>query len=476
MNDRTEEMAFHWVKRLETPYAKDPVFRKNFFQDFCKELGIDFTEEINFEQLILAYEKEKWSKDNLSKEEKKKAREERKKLREKRRKKYGIAIVDGREVEIANYIAEPSAIFLGRGQNPKRGHWKEGPREEDIVLNLDPKAKRPPGNWKKIVWKPSKMWIASWVDKLSGKRKYVWLSDTWSKKQEREKIKFDKASKLETNINKVKHLIGTALYSKDRERRKIACVCYLIYNLNMRVGDEKERGESDTVGAITLRPEHIKIEGEELFFDFLGKDSVRWQKRMKADPQFILNLKEFLSSCENYIFEEINSKKVSKFLQEAIEGLTAKVFRTWKASVTFKETLKNLKITKKTKDWEKKNALILANLKVAKALNHKKKLPKNFEEKIQRKEERLMKLKEKVKRAKKKEKLKEKIQKLKKDIRIKKLISEYNLNTSKNSYIDPRIPVKFCSKIDFPIEKFYSKAQLKKHSWALSHRKNHSKI
>ena len=40
----------------------------------------------------------------------------------------------------------------------------------------------------------------------------------------------------------------------------------------MRVGDEKDPDEADTVGAITLRPEHIKIEGDTLHFDFFGKD------------------------------------------------------------------------------------------------------------------------------------------------------------------------------------------------------------
>ena len=50
----------------------------------------------------------------------------------------------------------------------------------------------------------------------------------------------------------------------------------------MRVGDEKDPDEADTVGAITLRAEHIKIEGDILHFDFLGKDSVRWVKERES--------------------------------------------------------------------------------------------------------------------------------------------------------------------------------------------------
>ena len=50
----------------------------------------------------------------------------------------------------------------------------------------------------------------------------------------------------------------------------------------LRVGDEKDtEGEADTVGATTLRVEHMKISGNKIEFDFLGKDSVRWKKTLE---------------------------------------------------------------------------------------------------------------------------------------------------------------------------------------------------
>ena len=39
------------------------------------------------------------------------------------------------------------------------------------------------------------MWLASWMDVLTQKRKYVWLADTAGLKQERDQAKYDKASK-----------------------------------------------------------------------------------------------------------------------------------------------------------------------------------------------------------------------------------------------------------------------------------------
>ena len=62
----------------------------------------------------------------------------------------------------------------------------------------------------------------------------------------------------------------------------IATACYLIDALCLRVGDEKDPDEADTVGATTLRPEHITLhEDGTAEFEFLGKDSVLWHKKIQ---------------------------------------------------------------------------------------------------------------------------------------------------------------------------------------------------
>ncbi|MDI6691572.1 MAG: DNA topoisomerase I, partial [Candidatus Bathyarchaeota archaeon] len=136
------------------------------------------------------------------------------------------------------------------------------------------------------------------------------------------------------------------LESKNEERRKIATVCWLIHALNMRVGDEKDPGEADTVGAITLRPKHLRIEGDTLYFDFLGKDSVRWVRQAKAPLNVIKNIEHYAKTCREYLFEGIDSRKVSRFLSEKMIGLTAKVFRTWRTTKAVKEYLDNCPVKK----------------------------------------------------------------------------------------------------------------------------------
>jgi len=411
LSPKQEEMAIAWVKKMGTEYANDKVFVRNFFNDFCKALGLNETlspEAFDFSEIIDYIEKEKMRKEQLTKEERKRLREQKKAEREALKEKYGYAIVDGVKMEISNFVAEPSCIFIGRGKHPKRGRWKEGPSEEDIELNLSPDAPRPPGNWKAIVWKPDVMWIARWRDKLSGKMKYVWLAESSELKQKRDIEKFDKAMELRRNIERVKEHIMKNLDADDPIRRKTATVCYLIDRLKIRVGDEKDPEEADTVGASTLRPEHIKF-GDDgtVTFKFLGKDSVPHIFKVNLPDIVIRNLKEFSANARSSIFDGVNSKRVSEFLDEVLTGLSAKVFRTYYASKAVEEKLYATPVKRDDPDYVKKYVAALANLEAAKVCNHRRKIPKTWRESLNRRRE---KLKERMQKAKERElKIKEKI-------------------------------------------------------------------
>jgi len=184
-----EEMALAWAKKLGTPYVKDRTFARNFMTDFSRELGLKRAlnvEDVDFSPALRLVEAEREARERLSPEEKKAQAAERKALREELKERFGHAIVNGERVELANYIVEPSGIFMGRGKHPLRGRWKEGAGYQDITLNLSPDAPRPEGAWAEIVWQPDSLWVARWRDKLSDKLKYVWLSDTAPVKQQRE--------------------------------------------------------------------------------------------------------------------------------------------------------------------------------------------------------------------------------------------------------------------------------------------------
>ena len=507
-----EEMVYQWAKKKDTPYVQDKVFQNNFTADFAKTLNSKFKNlaysNIDFSQAYKLVDKEKDLKEMMSKEEKKKLAVKRKNLREDLKEKYGKAIIDGSEVELGNYMAEPPGIFIGRGEHPMRGKWKPRITPKDVTLNLGKDAQVPKGDWGNVVHENDSMWVASWTDELTQKRKYVWLADSAGIKQERDKTKYDKAKNLAKEIGRIKDQIVKDMQSKDPKLRRIATACYLIYRTSMRVGDEKDPEEADTVGATTLRKEHIKLTGSAIEFDFLGKDGVRWQETVPAqghDKQFHDNLKDLVSAKKptDEIFHDVTSRHVNQYYSGIVKGLTAKVFRTYLASQVVTKYLREYEISKSKTAAEKLYHAKSANLKAAIMCNHKRTIPKNFDEALQKKrdsykkaekinstEKSLVSLKKveaatpktdkqkqaKVKRIKtlneqiKKQNKnhKERIEKLKLNIDLSEKTRDYNLGTSLRNYIDPRIFKSWTDEVGVEWEKLYTAALQKKFLWVKS--------
>lgn len=472
LSSHQEEMAYAWVKKLGTEYVKDRIFVKNFFRDFCVALNIEEEakpEDFVFSEIRKYVEREAEKKLRLTKEEKKQIAQARKGEREKNKEIYGYVIVDGVKTEVSNYVAEPPSIFMGRGKHPLRGMWKHGAGKEDIVLNLSPDTPVPKGNWKEVVWQPDCMWVAKWNDKLSGKTKYVWLADSSNIKQEKEKEKFSKARKLEREIDEVRREIWDSLRAKDEKRRKIATICYLIDELKLRVGDEKDEDEADTVGATTLEPRHISINSNgHVTFDFIGKDYVKWRKEVDLPEAVVDNLREYASIAKSSMFEGVRSEDVNAFLNEAMPGLTAKVFRTYHASKAVRDYLESAKVRKSTPEFGKKYVAKMANLEAAVACNHKRKIPKRWTESLKSKEERVRVLETQIrlkKTEKSKKRAREALKKAKLNVKLMKSTKEYNLGTSLKSYIDPRVYYDWGRKVDFDWRLYYPKTLQKKFSW-----------
>lgn len=106
----------------------------------------------------------------------------------------------------------------------------------------------------------------------------------------------------------------------------------MIDKLALRVGNEKSEDEADTVGTCSLRVEHIKLEENfNITFDFLGKDSMRYFNTVQLDELPYKNIKEFIKnkSDEADLFDLISASTLNDYLKQLMEGLSAKVFRTY---------------------------------------------------------------------------------------------------------------------------------------------------
>jgi DNA topoisomerase-1 len=472
LSTEAEELAYAWGKKRATPYVQDPVFQSNFLSDFAKLLPSEYR-GIKYSEIDWTLVHEYQLREEQQKTDpvfKKKLAVQRKELRLKLKEQYGYAEIDGVRTEIANWMAEPPSLFMGRGSHPMRGRWKPRANPEDVVLNLSEEAPVPPGNWKAVVHDHDFMWIGYWVDKLSKVRKYVWPSDISNLRQERDKQKFELAKKLTRSLPNVRRHIDVGLASDDLRIRKLATVCYLIDNLAMRVGDEKDEDEADTVGASTLRVEHVKFHLNNVEFDFLGKDSVRWQKTLELHGPHNLvrkNLQEFCKNKkgEDLVFDGINSSSVNRFLGTAMKGLTAKVFRTHHATETVQKYLNQYDGFKPdSPPFMKLYRARLANLEAAIRCNHKRTPPKTWESSLETKQLHLNDLQGKeTKTEKQASRMKERVEKLKLDIDLQRRTRDYNLNTSLRGYIDPRVYRKWAGE-DWT--RIYPKTLQRKFLWA----------
>jgi len=504
-----EELVYAWAKKKDTHYIQDPVFQLNFLSDLKRLLPrefqtIDNISLIDFSEAFQRVDQEKKMHEaelerirNLPLEEKRTLTVAKREEKEKLKAAYAKAIVDDVEVDIANWLVEPPGLFMGRGQHPLRGRWKPRILPQDVMLNLGEDAPVPEGPWQDIVHDHSSTWLATWTEKLTGKRKYVWLHDSAALKQNNEKVKYDKANKLGKHINKVqREIIHRMLRSREINQKKIATVCYLIFKLNMRVGDEKDPEESDTVGASTLRVEHIKFpenDGQKsVEFNFLGKDSVPWQKTLPIDSQdtkgLYDNLRLFMEGKQlgSQIFDGITSSKVNAFLRSIdptnVPGLTAKVFRTFTTTSTVKESLANppLRINQRSPEAKKIYVAKMANLKAAVTCNHKKGIDPNnpaskkaierYENSLLKKQETIEKLKRDIGSRKwkteiQKNKLEQRLEKVEMQLRLQKNTRDYNLGTSLRNYIDPRVMKAWLAYVGLDWKKIYTSTLQRKFRW-----------
>jgi len=117
--------------------------------------------------------------------------------------------------------------------------------------------------------------------------------------------------------------------------------------------------EADTVGCCSLRVEHMRFDpneeggdNKEIELEFLGKDSMLFKQTIDfgADmyndnngmgTQVYENLEKFCKKKKktDEIFDQINPSMLNQHLKQFMDGLTAKVFRTYNASKTLQDEL-----------------------------------------------------------------------------------------------------------------------------------------
>jgi DNA topoisomerase-1 len=487
LNSLAEEYGTMFAKYLGSPYMENNNFKKNFWKDYkpmVSYLNVNSIDDFDFSNYKIYLDKQKELKSLMTKEEKERIKEDQLKEEEP----YKYCIIDGVQQKIGNFKIEPPGIFIGRGTHPKLGRIKKRIRPEDVILNLDKEAKIPepnvPGKWGGVIHERTVIWLAAWKEEITGKNKYIFTSLDSFFKSKSDEEKFDLARQLKKKANTIREEYEKDLESEDPKKRQLATALYFIDNLALRVGGKKDtKDEADTVGVSSLRVEHITLmDNNTIKLDFLGKDSVRFFKKINVISKVYNNLIEFSKdkSKKDDLFEIITPTSLNDYLDSFLKGLTAKVWRTYNASYLFQKEIDKIKEEKLEglDENERLNVLISlfnqANTSVALLCNHQKNVSKGMDDSLDKIDTRIKELKKKKNKymeRKDNEKVnkienKIKLYKIKKETKLK--MKNVSLSTSKNNYIDPRIIFSFIKRFDIPPEKLFTQQLIDRFKWASS--------
>ncbi|KZM27224.1 DNA topoisomerase [Ascochyta rabiei] len=388
LHPEAEEVAGFYGSMLNSAHnVENPTFNKNFFEDFVaildktghgkdkdgKPVKIKKFEKCDFKPIFEHFDAERARKKALPAAEKKALKAEKDEIETP----FMYCMWDGRKQKVGNFRVEPPSLFRGRGEHPKTGRVKKRVLPEQITINIGEKAKvpEPPAGhrWKEVKHDHEGTWLAMWQENINGAYKYVMLAANSDIKGQSDFKKFEKARELKKHIDRIREDYKRELKSEKMVDRQRATAIYLIDQFALRAGNEKGEDEADTVGCCSLKFQHVTLKPPNtVIFDFLGKDSIRFYDEVEVDTQVFKNLKIFKKepkSTGDDIFDRLTTSALNKHLTSYMQGLTAKVFRTYNASYTMARLLKEMKATGTIQ--EKVKAYNDANREVAILCNHK---------------------------------------------------------------------------------------------------------
>ncbi|GIY46771.1 DNA topoisomerase 1 [Caerostris darwini] len=471
LSRKTEEVAGLYARMLKDRRASKALFKRNFFRDWRevmtpreREIIRDF-KKCNFRDFHLYYKEKEEERKTMTKQEKLEMKKENEKLT----KKYGYCMLDGQKQEVDNFQIESPGLFKGRGFHAKMGMLKRRVEAEDVVINIGKRVKvpkPPPGHrWKEVRHDNQVAWLAKW--NVLDTTKYLMLSASCKLKDEENKVKYEKARKLKTRINGIRKKYRQGFQSRNMRVRQRAVALYFIDKLCLRIGNENDKDTTDIVGCCSLQVKHITLDKKKddkkwvVSFDFSGKNFARNLNSMPVDKRVFKNLKLFMKNKQpgDSLFDRLNTSMLTKHLNDLMEGLTAKVFRTYNASKTLEKQLdiltkNNMVLHEKVLAYHKasKEVAIMCYHQKAAAVGFSKSMA-NLESKISAKIYQIKRLKKEFADSKKITKreqkihkkrfaqLEEQLKKLKQQATDQETNKRIALETSKLNYLDPRVTI-----------------------------------
>ncbi|HEX6099094.1 MAG TPA: DNA topoisomerase IB [Thermoanaerobaculia bacterium] len=155
---------------------------------------------------------------------------------------------------------------------------------------------------------------------------------------QREEEKFRRVVEFGEALPSLRRRVRADLHGSELQRaRVLASMVRLIDQGFFRIGNDKSAESESTYGLSTIRGSHVKVDGDAVLFDYVGKWKKK-QKRAVRDAEvaaIVANLKrakgaELFKFTQNGRVVDVKDRHVNDYIQSVIgKDFTAKDFRTW---------------------------------------------------------------------------------------------------------------------------------------------------
>ena len=182
---------------------------------------------------------------------------------------------------------------------------------------------------------------ATGVD-AAGRKQYLY-HPRWRELRDREK--FEHMLAFAGALPRLRRRVLKQLANGDEldEQRVLACAVRLLDIGLFRIGSEQYADEEGGIGLATVERGNVKLDGDEVVFDYPAKGGVRRVQviRDPASCEVVKALRrrragpdQLLAYRERGRWRRVSSEQISDYLKDQIgEEYSAKDFRTWNATV-----------------------------------------------------------------------------------------------------------------------------------------------
>lgn len=174
-----------------------------------------------------------------------------------------------------------------------------------------------------------------------GRSQYIYNKEF---KEKQENKKYYNLIEFGMKYKKIMRKINSDLESDVCIDKEIATVLKIISECNFRIGSEVYKESNNSYGVSTLETKHVKINGDKINIEFIGKKGVNNKCKFKHKKlSKNLSRRKKYSKNKKSLFN-ISNTQINNYLKE-FGNFSSKNLRTWNANIEYVYAIHKLDMT-----------------------------------------------------------------------------------------------------------------------------------